>query len=410
MPAPPGPAAILGREPGAIGGSNVVASVQQPIIMGDRVWQWDWQDYPTVSIIQKLSRDPIAATHSYHLEDKPLPHWVQWTGADESAGSESADFSSKITGWDRLNVYDCLFNPRTEEIVMMTVITNVSTLTAIRGDSVGSHTKPMLKGDPLFRFTSQKEEGGTAREAMSTIKERIEWYAGIWRHSTELTYDTAATEMYGGAGAQGRNERLYQRLRARTEHKREMSQHFFLGPGLKDVATSTSVTYGHKLSRGLLGFIQTHYWNVNGKKLTWNDLKAWMQGPLTYIKGDAMLVTSQKIIDIITDYGNSAVRITPNQKFWGWEFDELHVGARKIALVREAWMDENPHLAGMAFLISPANAKWHPVIGNSLNLDTKLHKNIKSEDGRELFKDEYVTHGGFEFFVEGAWGFLKGVV
>jgi hypothetical protein len=111
-----------------------------------------------------------------------------------------------------------------------------------------------------------------------------------------------------------------------------------------------------------------------------------------------------KGIDIITAYGNDYVQITPNQKSWGWEFDELHVAGTRLPLVHEPLLDEDSHLAGMGFVASPTRISWHPVTGNSKNLDTKLHLDIKKDNNPELIKDEFVTHGGWELWIEAGFG------
>lgn len=408
MPAPAVPT-ILGREPGAMGGSNTVASVQVPIYMlGDKIWQWHKEKFPFSSITMKAHRDPAPKSSGYHLEDKEFPHWLTYNGSDETAGSEetSAFSAGEIVGWDRLNKYDLVFNPRSEEVMLFTT-TISDTATIIRGGSIGSTTRPLLKGDTLLRYSSMKEEGGSARDAMSTIKERKGWYAQIFRHSTELTLDTEATEMYGGSGAGGKNERLYQRRKWAYEHKREIAQSQILNGIGGDYASATSTTYGHQKSWGLMGLIQTHIWNCNGS-LKWDALKGFLMSIKQYNDGPVMLMTSQKGIDIITSYGNDFVRITPNQKYWGWEFDEVHVGGGKVALVHEPLLDEDSHLAGMGFIGSPTRVYWHPHIGNGINLDTQMKADIKKEDNSELVKDEFVTHGGWEFFIEAGWGRFYG--
>ena len=410
MPAPPAPT-ILGREPGAMGGTPVVASVQVPINMGKEIWQWNKMETPFVSMVMKFNRQPMPITYGRHLEDKKLPNWVTYTGSTETAGSEEASaFSAgEITNWDRLNVYDLVFNPRSEEVFLFKTVSD--TASVIRGGSIGSHTAPLFAGDTLLRFSSQKDEGGVARDAMSTLKEAKYWYAGIWRHATELTLDTQATEMYGGPGAKGRDERKYQKKRTAWEQKKEISQHAILGTIGGDFATAITPTagFGHMFSPGLMGLIQTNIWNCNGS-LKWDDLKAWMRTILHYIpkEHNPMLITSAKVIDIITSYGNDMIQITPKQSYWGWEFDTVRIGGRTVALVEESILNEDAKLEGYGFLGTPAHAAWHPVVGNSVNLDTKLHENIKTHNNPELVKDEFVTHGGFEFFIEPSWGRFYG--
>ena len=363
-----------------MGGSNTVASVQIPIDMGKEIWQWNAFETPFVSMVMKFNTQPKPITYGRHLEDQRLPRWVTYTGSDETAGSEATTLTAGVTGWDRLNVYDLLFNPRTEEMMLVTTV--AANTVVVRGASIGSHTLPMKTNDTLLRFSSQKDEGGVARDVMSTLKAAKYWYAGIWRHATELTIDTEATEMYGGAGEKGQNERLYQRKRAAWEQKVEIAQHAIFGGGGGDHQGNTSPTagYGHQFSGGLMGQISTNIWNVNGS-LKWDNLKSWARGVLHYIPKDrkAMLLTSAKVIDIITSYGNDSIRINPKQNYWGWEFDEVRIGGRTIALVEESVLNEDAKLEGMGVLGTPAHAAWHPVSGNNVNLGTKLHKNIKTQ-------------------------------
>ncbi len=399
MPAPAAPT-ILGREPASLSG---VASVQIPINMGPTLWKWYPEKYKFLSMLQKINRKPKPITEGRHLEKRRLPNWVEYIGADETAGSEegTAFTSGEIAKWDRLNIWDMLFNPRTEEC-MIVDSTVAAALPILRGSSIGSLTQPLKKGDVLLRYSSQKEEGGEARDAMSVLKEAKYWYAGTWRHSCEVTKDTEATVMYGEP-----NQRLADRKEMYGEHKQEMAQHIFFNGNGGDYSSGTGSTYGHKMCNGMNGLINTHIWNCNGS-LKWDDLKAFLRGPLKYAQGPLMMMTSAKIIDIITSYGNDSVRITPNQKYWGWEFDTIKIGNKQIPLVHEEMFDEDPHLEGMAYIASPKHCAWHPVSGNSVNLDTQLYKDIKRHNNPELVKDEVVTHGGVEFFVEPAFARLYG--
>ena len=399
MPAPAAPT-ILGREPASLSG---VASVQIPINMGPTLWKWYPEKYKFLSMLQKLNRLPMPITEGRHLEKRRMPNFIQYIGADETAGSEEATAfaSGEISKWDRLNIWDMLFNPRTEES-MIVDSTVAAALPICRGSSIGSITAPLKHGDVLLRYSSQKEEGGEARDAMSVLKEAKYWYAGTWRHSCEVTLDTEATEMYVN-----KSQRLEDRADAAQQHKQEMAQHIFLNGNGGDYSANTSTTYGHKMCNGMMGLINTHIWNCRGS-LRWDDLKAFLRGPLKYAQGPLMIMTSAKIIDIITSYGNDYVQITPAQKYWGWEYEGVKIGGKTLPLVHEEMFDEDPHLEGMAFIASPKHCAWHPVSGNSKNLDTMLHKNIRTHNNPELVKDEFVTHGGVEFFIEPAFGRIYG--
>lgn len=406
MPAPAGPT-ILGREPLAIGGSNTVSSYQFPVVMGKQIWQWSKGKYPFSSMVIKFNSVPIPQMSGHHLEDKPMSDWAMWTGADETAGSEATTVDSKITNWDRMNVKDLWINTRTEEVFYMSEVSASDALTAVRGGSIGSHTAPMKNGDVLMRVSNQNAEGSEARDSMATVKERVSWSMGLFRDAVEMTTETAATEFYGGAGAGGRSEEAYQLVKLEDFHKKQLNNHCIFGPIGGDYATNLSATYGHRIADGMFGLIKTNLWNCNGS-LTWDQLKGFVMGIQHYAKGPLMLLTSSKVIDIITSYGNDYIQITPNQNWWGWEFDELRIGGVKIALHREELFDMDPYFSGMGVIASPKHVVWHPFSGNGINQSTKLVRNIKKENNVHKIKHEMETTGGWEFFIEPAFGRFYG--
>jgi hypothetical protein len=406
-----GPAAPTVRSlvPGALGGSYPVYANQIPVMMGDTIWQWHKDEFPFLSMIQKINRKPMPGWTGYHLEDQRLPRWVKYTGADETAGSEAETLTGAITGWNRLTVYDLLFNTRTTETMMVTTAGTANPI-VVRGDLIGSIVAPMKNGDYLLKYSNQFPEGATAPLASWTLKNRIPWYAGTWEHSAEATWEVQAIEMYGPSGAGGKDELLYQTAKKQHEHKECMNFHLFLGSTTGgDFTSALSSTYGHPISMGLMGNTTTFIKNMNGN-MTWDALKNFCQGPLHYMAAGAtpLLVTSQKVIDIITSYGGNAVRITPDQKIWGWQFDGIKVGTKTLYLSHEKWLDENSELEGMGFLAAPQHWDWHPVVGNKMNLDTKLYTDVYKDNNRRITKNVFATSGGFEGFVEPATGWFYG--
>jgi len=41
--------------------------------------------------------------------------------------------------------------------------------------------------------------------------------------------------------------------------------------------------------------------------------------------------------------------------------------------------------------------RWRPFKGGGIDKDTKLYENIKTENNPQVFKDEYLTQGGFQW-------------
>jgi hypothetical protein len=53
--------------------------------------------------------------------------------------------------------------------------------------------------------------------------------------------------------------------------------------------------------------------------------------------------------------------------------------------------------------------RFRPFIGNGINKDTKLYTNIKTNDNPQVFKDEYLTQGGFQWYETSKMLILKNI-
>ncbi|MBU0959764.1 MAG: hypothetical protein KKB31_07495 [Nanoarchaeota archaeon] len=392
------------------GAGKAISSDGVPLNVAEEMAKWWEHEHPTASLVQRIRKVPTPQETFSHLEDKEVPDWGTYDGLDESSVSNLLFLTAALGGkadYLRLQFNDQLYNPRAGDwrIVWNNSDGNVTGLQT--GATV--YIKPMgtagalwKRGDRYIRYSNAFPEGNIAGKSIHTKKDKITGKVQTIRTSSELTYPVAATPMLGE-----KNERTYQMAKMRRLHKRFVSRPLFLGPVAEEIS-DTVTDWGHKTSGGLMGTINSHKWLLDGK-LYFDDLASFLTSPMYWCGEDCILATSQRVINIITGWGQSSVRISQNEKMWGRNVTALLINGKRLGLFHEKLFDEDPILSRKAVFLDPKNVLYRPHVGNGINFDTAVHMNILKEDGVERFKDEIRTHMGYEFWVEGSFALIENI-
>jgi hypothetical protein len=381
-------------------GYEGVLAALKPLNYGDKIWKYYIDRYPTASIVMKVSRKPsISAAWSNFTKDA-LPHFaVAEATATASGTTLTAMFTSHYT---RFLLYDTWMNLRTHETIM---VTSTPAANMVVSRSFGRVPgQAIVVGDKFVRVNQARPEGSTAATALSTIEVEHKFTAAEMSVVAELTDRLAATRMLINP-----NLRAEGIADARYEFLRAQKLSYFLG-GMGLVQATTGEQTGVK---GLMDHIETNRLTLNDV-LVYSELNSFIGDAIAPNNPDTTIIgaTSNRVKSIISSWGleNLTVNAEKLSKEWGYEIDSVHiVGGRKLALVTESFFDENETMQGWMFLLSPKMSQWRPVIGNGINGDVHLNKDIKTDDGYKGKKDEWYAMAGWEHGAERAYGFIDGI-
>ena len=166
---------------------------------------------PLVTMLTKAAKKSVDNPTFYHREQELVPRRVVFT-EDDAADQTDPKVSSTHGGY--FVAQDCLFVPRTKEIMLITGESS-GTLTALRGQG-GTTAKAIVAGDEGIIIPSSFEEDATAPTARMALEVLKTFYTQIMRDTCQVTKSATATKMYHG------NDRLWQQKCKMIEHKIKM--------------------------------------------------------------------------------------------------------------------------------------------------------------------------------------------
>lgn len=400
---PASPTLKTGARPwNATAGNLGVISALKPLNYGDRIWRYQSDGYPTASVVMKIGRRPSISPSFSNFTQDDVPHWAKTDVA--FAATETNLAAEFVNHASRFGANDTWMNVRTREVILIGDSNGSADLTAcVRGFGNMPDAASVI-GDRWVKGMTAFPEGSTAPEAVTSLEEEHEFFAAEHSTTAELTDRLAATRMLIDPDIRAKGIRD-----ARDRHAREWKRSFFMG-GMGKIQTASGEQTG---VMGVIDHCQTHTVAINGG-LTFADLKSFVsEGPGPWSPDNVLVLScSQRVANIVSDWGLENLQMQADRltKQWGVDIDTLLLaGGRKIALMVESWLDEDETTAGWAFVLPVKMSKWRPVIGNGINGDTQLRRDIKTENSYKGKKDEWFTFGGWEHGPERAYGFMTGI-
>lgn len=347
---------------------------------------------PLVTMTMKAARKPVDNPTFYHRETELIPRRVVFT-ADIATVGTTATVSSTHGGY--LCNQDCLFVPRTKEIIL---VTNTDTdangtpgdLTIVKGQG-GTTDIAVVNGDEAYIMPSAFDEDATAPTARMALEVLKTFYTQIFRDTTQVTKTMTATKTYHG------NDRVFQQKVKMIEHKIKMEMLLLFGGTGASTDADSDLSY-IRHSVGLAGWI-TNVININGA-FTRPELWAALRDLSEYHYGDWLLVVSPLVASVINGWAIGALEISPESKTYGVDLQRLITPHGTVHLLQERLL-RGAHLSGWSYLLPmPIEnyIKYRPLIGNGENRDTRLMTNIKTDDDPDYYKDQIKTEAGFEFY------------
>ena len=365
------------------------------------VWEWEKEKYRTASALMKARTNPTKTPKWTIIERRPRPHWVTIS----TAAAYNAT-TLVIPNYERIQKYDVLFIPRTQERIYVGATPSDSSAASLTRGFSGSIAQAVLANDRARIMTNMHPEGSSAPDPRATRPEELTFYVQEIKHASGTTYTAAATPIAGDKSS----KRLQEIAATMPVHKDAISNLLWLGGTAGDFTATSSENWGHTHSAGLLGRINTYIWDTGGP-FTYTSFASWAAGPMAWQNTkEVLFVTSSHVMNIVNSWATPHLQMSRDDKTFGMELEYLMVNGRKVHFVREQAFDENEHMSGWGFILPVNHITWRPHVGNGLNFATHLKKDVYNHyNGKEEFKDVWVTHGGWEIKGEAGFGFCYGI-
>lgn len=365
---------------------------------------------PLVTATMKASKKPVHAPVFYHMEQEPFPRWITFLNA-ETASATTPDISAtEATYLDALlasHVYVVVHVPRTGEnmtIKSTDADANLTKgdLTAVRGTG-GTTAAALLAGDKGYILDTVGIEGGEAPDPSMVLEVVKTFYTQTFRNASEVTWDAAATELYGGPDRPWQNKMIMLKTKIDMELALTLG-----GTGARTDHDSVTKYYGY--ATGINGTITSHVRNINGV-FTESDLWGLLDDCSENHYGDYLLLGSPRRMKEINFWALNKIQTSSVAEKYGVNLKQITCADYIIHLAKEnLW--RGTHLDGLAFLIPmPIEdvLKYRPLSGNGKNYDVALYPNIKTENNVTLYKDEVMAKVGFQLYEEAKWGKITDV-
>lgn len=354
---------------------------------------------PLVTITAKTAKLSVDNPTFYHREQELMPRKVTIT----AAAAYNADIVVSDAEGNYFVARDCLFIPRTKEIVLVTA-ESAGTLTcsATRGEG-GTTAAAVVAGDEAYILPGSFLENATAPASRMALEVLKTFYTQIMRDTCTITKTAAATKMYHG------NDRLWQQKIKLIEHKIKLEMLALFGGTGSSVDDASDGVYA-RFSVGATGHVNTNKVVMSGN-FTRPEFHKVMRQVQKYHYGDHMVFASPLVLDIMNGWGYGNYQVAADEKMFGLDFQRFRTPGGIAHATMHRLLDGG--VLGGWMLIAPmplkSFMKMRPLVHAGENRDTRLMTNIKTDDDPDYFKDQIKSEIGFEFWEEKKWGLITGI-
>lgn len=292
-------------------------------------------------------------------------------------------------------VGDVVKNARTGENMLVTAITDASTLAVSRAFGTTAAAAGAA-GDGLFIVGNVNEENSGARNVNQTRSTAQSNYTQIFKTTIALSDTEKNANLYGGP------DLTYQRAKKGTEHALDIERAFWFSQKKYD----TSGTQGHprRSTGGILEFIEggDSYVQNQGGALTAPDLNSFLREGFTYGNTTKVLFAGGIVLQAINEIARGQIRTKVGDSTYGIKINEWMTPFGTINIVHNPLFVQD--YAGSAFLLDMECFKYRYMA----NRDTKLMTNVQANDvDGEV--DQFVTEAGLQRVQAPKHALLKGV-
>lgn len=372
-------------------------SQEKELVISDQIYLNDPNENKALSWVLSQGVKEATPNHTFgHLEDAPFANWVEYIGAAESSQGTTGLSIEGVQA--RCAEGARLYNPRSQEIIRLTVDpTGANTTGAVaRNFGRGTSTDLLLPGDRLLILPPAHYEGFTAGLGLANTK-------GFKSFSTSIvSYPVRVTGTENAEIARGGNPFLYFLNKAWKQAKDQMEHELFFGGQVND---PTTYTFSMHASEGLQNIISTNVWSVNGV-LNWRDLQDILAEWTMFNKAGGAIMCSKWFIHMITDWAWMKVELNQEAKALGLEINSVMTPDGRFDLVEVDVLNQEPTLAGTAFLVPKGGIAYRPLVGYN-DRDIKYMPIERDEVDQD--EGQIIGEYGWEFFNEEKFGVITGV-
>ncbi len=378
---------------------TVTVDPLQPFTIGQEIYRINHQKYQLGAWLKKYSRyRPTESSRFGHGEKCEPKSFLQYAGADES--------SQATTGLSIPGIHNrCargyrLLNCRTEEVIRLNADCTTDTTGAVKRNFGSSGTPLMKNGDMLMIMAPAKFEGDEMTKGVHTQEVWLQFTTSIYDWPVEMT-GTKATERHidGDPWAKALGE-SWDMAAAQQEVE------VIWGKYVKDDAT---YTYPMHASQGLLGFISTHVYDIDGWLTRWDlwDIIAEMRLP----PGSA-LACSDQMINLVNTWAFDKVTYNQDLVADGIAVQQIKTPKGVYDLLNVDVLSSNEYLAGMILFLPKSTGPNHRTI-DYRPLMYNGNREIAYQPVESGRYDQKWGHifgeAGYEFWDEAQFGVLRGV-
>lgn len=356
--------------------------------MAERAFELDKNVARLINITNKLKQVESATQPEYHWREfSPLS---RESSIDES-GFDGSETDVTVPDSSLFLVDDLVYVPSTGEMMLVTAITDATTIAVTRGWGATSGTAAN-QGDALIILGQAKMEGSDVPTARSAEETDVFNYTEIIRNSVDLTGTLDATKLYGG------DERTLQRSRVLRDTKKDMERRVIFGVREK----VTSGAHPRRTSRGFIEFLAS---NSAASKPTWSvvnygNFVSLAQEVMRYPDADRkekLFLAGPTLMAAIQRAWEGQIQLSTEDTEYGIKIRRVTAEFGDF-LLDTHWLLTGDY-AKHGLVVDPSLIKRRPLQGRDLKLYVDVHQ--RGYDGK---KDEYMVESGFQLMNPAAHG------
>lgn len=370
----------------------------KPLAISDKIWINDPNENKALGWVMSQGIKESTDEHVFgHLEDAPFPNWVTYVGPDETGSQDTSDLA--ITGvMARCAAGQRLYNPRSGETMRLTVdpaSANVAT-TVARNFGTGVATSYLLNGDKLLMLPPAHYEGFTTGLGMTNSRVFKSFNTSI------VSYPVRVTDTEYAEKARGGNPFTRALNKSWKQAKDQMEAELIFG---SKVADSSTYTQNMHTSEGLLNYISTNVWALNGtmsRSDLWDILAEWTM----FNKKGGAIFCSKYFIHMVANWAFTKVTYDQGTKIDGMSIAQVQTPDGIFDLIEVDMFNQEVTLAGTVLFVPSGQVKYRPLVGD---LDLDIAYSPISRDEVHQQEGEIYGEYGWEFYQEEMFGVVTGL-
>jgi len=346
--------------------------------VSSKVALYDADIWPFTHLMRSINTEVI---HGYEIiwqDDQYVPEWSEI----DHSGGYSSGATQIVVANDYFVKYDLLVVPRTGEHMRVTSVeADGVTLNVTRG--VGSTAVALVDNDPIFKIGESFPEGSTAGDPIVAQMEQRSNYTVICRKSVEQTGTMSQVEKWTG------DDLARQRMKKLKLMKIDMEKMAIFGKKSR-VTTGTRPV---STCDGILNIPNINTYNLGGAPMNESALRAVMKTAFRYASKKKLLaLCGATAIDRIDSWGAGKLELRPAEETYGTTINRYLTSFGELNLINHYLLTGSVY-GGYMILVDLSQCSYCP-LGNR---DLQLRSNIKTDDGYDGQKDEWLAEFTFKF-------------